>query len=164
MSEAWSYFWPAAATGLLIGGIAASAWLRRGRPLFVILGILLAAGAVALWHGPLGGSARLVADVERQARATLDAYEMTDVRAELHRGPVTRRLLLSGPADDFQRRELVRIMGELPGVSSVTWSPRSAGMPLLVESELVAGLGFLLGIMLAYLVDLRRRHNAEWKW
>ena len=164
MSDVWGYFWPAAAVGLLFGAIACSAWLRRGRPLFLVVGMLLAAGAVALWHGPLGGSARLVADVEKQARATLDAYEMKDVRARLHRGPLTRRLLLSGPADDFQRRELVRIMGELPGVSSANWSPRSPGLPLLLESELVAGLGFLLGAMLAYLVDLRRRHNAEWTW
>ena len=164
MSEAWNYFWPAAASGLLTGGIACSAWQRRGRALFLVLGILLAAGAVALWHGPLGGSARFVADVERQARATLDDFEMGQIRAQLHRGPLTRRLVLSGPADDFQRSELVRIMGDLPGVSSATWSPRSAGIPLLVESELVAGLGFLLGMMLAYLVELRRRHNAQWKW
>ncbi len=162
--SAWAYFWPIAAAGLLLGGIAASAWLRRGRRLFLAAGVLVAAGAVALWHGPLGASERFVTNVEKQARATLDAYEMTSIRATLHRRPLSRRLVLSGQADDFQRSELVRIMAGLPGVSSATWSSRSAGMPLLVESELVAGLGFLLGLMLAYLVELRRRHNAQWKW
>jgi hypothetical protein len=25
-------------------------------------------------------------------------------------------------------------------------------------------LGFLLGLLLAYLVELRRRYNAQWNW
>jgi hypothetical protein len=74
-------------------------------------------------------------------------------------------VLLSGPADDFQRSELVRIIGEVPGVSTATWSANDgAGIPLIVEGAVVAILGFLLGLLLAYLVELRRRHNAQWNW
>jgi ABC-type xylose transport system permease subunit len=89
---------------------------------------------------------------------------MTRVQAHLHRGPLTRRVLLSGPADDFQRSELVRIIGSLPGVSSVRWSASDGGVPLIVEGTAAALLGFLLGLLLAYLIELRRRYNAQWKW
>ena len=30
--------------------------------------------------------------------------------------------------------------------------------------DLLALLGFLLGWMLAYFIELRRRHNAQWSW
>jgi len=43
----------------------------------------------------------------------------------MHRGPLSRRLILSGPADDFQRTELVRILDETPGVLDVRWDPAS---------------------------------------
>lgn len=92
---------------------------------------LLLTGAVAtlavaeLYHGPLGASDRLEQRIERQARAELDRNEMTQVRAELKSRPLSRTLVLSGPADDFQRGELVRVMGELPGVDRVEWDPAS---------------------------------------
>ena len=88
---------------------------------------------------------------------------MTKVTGHLHRGPLSRRLDLSGPADDFQRSELVRLMSQLPGVSSAQWSHR-AGVPLIVEGLGVSLLGFLIGLVLAYLVELRRRYNAQWNW
>lgn len=37
-------------------------------------------------------------------------------------------------------------------------------IPLLAEAELVSLVGFGLGLLLAYLVELRRRANAEWRW
>ncbi len=91
---------------------------------------LLAAAAASvafaeLWHGPLGAAERLTGHVERTARGQLDHDEMTQVQARLARGPLTRTLILSGPADDFQRRELLRIMSEIPGVAEVRWDPAS---------------------------------------
>ena len=50
---------------------------------------------------------------------------MTQVTARLQRDPLTRRLILSGPADDFQRGELVRRMEALPGIGEATWAPSS---------------------------------------
>jgi hypothetical protein len=52
----------------------------------------------------------------------------------------------------------------LPGVSSVRWSDRGGGIPLVAEGELAAMLGFLGGLLIAYLVELRRRYNAQWTW
>ena len=101
--------------------------------------------------------------MEASAQETLANYEMTQVTARLHRSPLTRRLLLSGQADDFQRSQLVLILSDLPGVSGATWS-RSGGIPLLLEAAVVAIVGFLAGLLLAYLIELRRRYNAQWKW
>ena len=85
--------------------------------------------------------------------------------AQLHRHPLTRHVLLSGPADDFQRSEMVRYMNQVPGVESSSWSANaSAGLPLIVEGMAVAIVGFLFGLLLAYLVELHRRHNAQWNW
>lgn len=185
MNALWSYFWPLFAAGLLIGAIAGSIGFRaprvrskdrlagdkaiiqrwrRKRAISLAAGAALSLAGAALWHGPLGAADRFAAVVERSAKQTLDYYEMTKVTARLHRGPLTRTLKLSGPADDFQTGELVRIMGALPGVSNARWSSSGRGVPLLVEAGAVAVLGFLLALLLAYLVELRRRHNAQWNW
>ena len=79
----------------------------------------------ALWHGPLGAADRFATRADKIARATLDYYELPAVSARLDRGPLARRMILSGPADSFQRSELVRIMGQVPGVNDVRWDPAS---------------------------------------
>jgi hypothetical protein len=180
----WSYFWPVFAAGLLAGAIAGSIafrlprmrsrdriagepaiirdW-RRKRVMALGLGIAVSVAAAALWHGPLGAADRFTSRVERDARATLDFY-LPQVRAGLHHGPLTRQLILTGPANDFQRSELVRTMETLPGVRSATWSASGGGLPLIVEGAAAAGLGFLFGLLFAYLVELRRRYNAQWTW
>lgn len=163
MNPLLTYFWPVFGLALLVGAIAGTLWLRRSKRLFLIAGAAVVLGWAALWHGPVGAADRFVAAVEPRARAVLVDWEMDQVQAQLHRAPLTRRLMLSGPADAFQRAELVRIMGLTPGVSRATWS-RSAGVPLLVEALLVAAAGFLIGLLLAYVVELRRRYNAQWKW
>lgn len=87
-----------------------------------------AVGAIAvslLYHAAIGGE-RVAGDLEHLARLTLDANEMTQVQARVERGPLRRVLILSGPADEFQRGELVRIMGDIPGVAEARWDPRSA--------------------------------------
>jgi hypothetical protein len=162
----WAYFWPPFAAALLLGGVAGSIVFHRRRRRHALLAtaIVVALAFAALWHGPLGGGLRFSSAVERNARDLLDAYEVPQVAARLHHDPLTRRLMLSGPADDFQARELVRIMGALPGVSSASWSSSRAGAPLIVEGVGASVLGFLFGLLLAYLVALRRRYNAQWNW
>jgi len=90
-----------------------------------IIGLAATVGFTALWHGPLGAGDRMAAYVESQARRTLDYYELPMIQARLQRGPLSRRLVLSGPADDFQRAELIRILDETPGVLEVRWDPAS---------------------------------------
>lgn len=130
MSLLWDYYWPALVAAMVVGVVAgalaygsprARRWLP-GRNRALPVGGLAALAITALWHGPLGAGDRLAARVEASAAAELVRLEMAPVRPRLQRGPLRRRLVLAGPADDFQQRELVRIMGEIPGVSSVGWA------------------------------------------
>jgi hypothetical protein len=166
MNALWSYFWPCFAAGLLIGGPAGTVAFRRRskRILAMAVGLALSLALAALWHGPLGGAGRFEAMVQRDIQKTLAYYEMTQVSGHLHRGPLTRHVNLSGPADDFQRESLVRFMSQIPGVRDTSWSSDEGGLPLIVEGLGVAVLGFLFGLLLAYLVELRRRYNMQWNW
>ena len=166
MNPLWSYFWPVFAVGLIVGVIAGLVGFRRRgkRAMALGIGITLTLAATIVWHGPLAGAEHLTTSVERDARATLDYYEMSRVTAHLHRAPLTRHVVLTGPADDFQRTELVRTIDTLPGVGSAGWTDERGGLPLIAEAALVAIAGFLFGLLLAYLVELRRRYNAQWTW
>jgi hypothetical protein len=179
MKELWDYYWPAITAALVIGALAGSFAFRRPiaankvglgisarRRTAFVAGIALALAAGAIWHGPLGAGKRFAIAVERQSRRILDDFEMTKIQAELEHAPLSRTLVLSGPADDFQRGELVRIMNDAPGVGSVRWSDMRKGgtLPLIVEAELSVLAGFGLGLLLSYLLEMRRRSRAEWRW
>jgi len=166
MNALWTYFWPIFAAGLVAGAIAGTVAFRRPskRTAARVYGVLAAIAAAGLWHGPLGAADRFSGRVELGARQALDHYEMTKVTARLQRAPLSRRLILAGPADDFQHSELVRVLNQLPGVSGVSWSNERTGLPLVAESLIVACAGFLMGLLVAYLVELHRRYNAQWKW
>ena len=167
MNAFWAYFWPLFGAGLVIGAITgtfayrikpSTSWKRP-----ILIGIAATIVAAGLWHGPLGGADRFAMRINRAANAVLVRYEMTQVQAHLHRGPLTRQILLAGPADDFQRSELVRYMNQLPGVHATTWGP-GGGIPLIVEGVAAGLIGFSVGLLLAYLVALHRRYNAQWSW
>lgn len=166
MSSLWTYFWPPLAAGLLIGAIVGIFSFRRteGRELRIAAGAVAAITFAALWHGPLGAADRFSSRVERQAHEALQYYEMPRVTALLHRGPLTRNLILRGPADDFQHSELARLFSQVPGVQKATWSEQDAGLPLVAEGGIASLLGLLLGLLLAYLLELRRRYNLQWNW
>ena len=169
MNPLFSYFWPDAAIGLVIGAAAATLYWRRkpgriGRFLWFDIFIVLTVAATLLWSGPLGGGNRFIAQVEPAVNRTLVAYEMTQVHARLGRAPLTRQIILEGPADDLQRSELVRIIGEVRGVSTAVWERPDGAWPIIVEGALIALAGFLVGLFLAYLLELHRRYNAQWDW
>lgn len=160
------YFWPLAAIGLAAGIAAGTIGFRgerRRRIRALAFGAAAALTLTLAWDWPLGAANRFAAAVEAEARYVLDDWEMPRVAARLQREPLTRRLELSGPADAFQRGELVRLMSLVPGVRRASWT-KDRGLPLIVEGAGAALLGFLLGLLLAYLVELRRRHNAQWNW
>ena len=165
MSIFWFYFWPPIGAGLVIGVITGAFGFRprSRRSVAVAIGAIAAIALAVLWHGPLGAADRYVAAVERSVRQTIVYWDIPQVSGHLHRGPLTRTVLLSGPADDFQRSELVRIIGDVPGVERATWST-GGGVPLIVEAAAAALLGFLLGLLVAYLRELRRRYNTQWNW
>ena len=184
MNAFWSYFWPAFGLGAIFGILAGSlafrvrivreadrpheptliARPRRQRMILLAAGVVASLVAAALWHGPAGAADRLSAKLEQDARLTLVNYEApAGMIARIHHAPLTRQLILSGPGNDFQRGEAVRLLNEIPGVSDAAWT-RSPGIPLIVEGMAVALLGFLFGLLVAYLVELRRRYNSQWNW
>ena len=95
------------------------------RKVKLALGALAAIGVAELWHGPIGAANDVRTDMEREARSMLDYYELPQITAKMDDAPLSRRIILSGPADDFQRRALVERVGELPGVNEVRWDPKS---------------------------------------
>ena len=102
------------------------------RNLILALGVAAVLAETALWHGPLGAGNRLADKIETAASAELVRLEMPLVTARLEREPLSRRMVLSGPADDFQQRELVRIMDSMPGVAGARWTnpPSLAAEPV----------------------------------
>ena len=164
-----AYFWPSFAAGVVIGAAALTLMYRkwnRGFRKWLVLdfGIGVSVLASLLWSGPLGGARRFIDSVEHYARKALEYYEMTQVTARLGRGPLTRQLILEGPADDFQRSELARLFSQIPGVSDATWVSGNGAWPIILEGALVAIAGFLVGMLLAYLFERHRRYNAQWSW
>jgi len=134
------------------------------RKLIFLCGILAVLAVTATWHGPMGHGERFATRVESAAQTTLDHFEMTQVTARIERRPLGRYIRLSGQADDFQRMELIRIIGEVPGVAGVRWAPEGFRMPLLIEAWLASIAAFLLGLLLAYLLELHRRASADRRW
>lgn len=165
MNAFWAYFWPPFVAGVAIGIIAGTIAFRRTRKRFLAqaIGALAAITLAWIWHGPIGAADRFTAKVESTISEALINNEIPEVSGHLHRAPLTRRAMLSGPADDFQRREVIRLMHVVPGVESASWSG-GGGVPLIVEGLIDAVLGYLCGLLVAYLVELRRRYNAQWNW
>lgn len=126
------------------------------------LGALVTIAAAGIAAGPLGGNRHAAERIEGFARQQLDHDEMTAVTARLAEAPLRRRLILSGPADDFQRTEIVRRMERLPGVAEARWNRRHGLLPLpmMIEAALMALAAFAAGAILAYLFELRRRARA----
>jgi hypothetical protein len=184
MTFLWRYYWPVAVAALVIGifagryafyrseepdearDVAPRNKHRRTRGLgFGLLATLVAA---LLWHGPMGTANRFADGIDAEAQAELVHQEMTSVQARIEHHPLRRSIVLTGPADDFQRAELVRIMRKLPGVNNAEWIRPplggSARLPLIAEAALLALLAFAPGLLLSYLLELRRRSNAQWSW
>jgi hypothetical protein len=178
MNLLWDLYWPIVTVSVVIGAIAGRIGFRTSGKNFDRAAsrkkrtVTLSAAAVAvlliawIWHGPVGTADRFATTVERQTRQVLVDFEMEGVQAVAVRGPLKRSLELSGPADDFQRSELVRILNDVPGVGEVHWSETRGGfiLPLIAEVELAALISFGLGLLLAYLLEFRRRYNAQWSW
>lgn len=169
MSVLMPYFWPCFAIGLVVGVIigvfAFHKWPRRKRNFALGIGAVVAVALALVWHGPLGAADRFTIAVEKTARTGLNYYETSNIQGRLHRNPLSRTLVLTGkPATTFQRSELARLFSQLPGVSRAQWSNSPSGTPLMVEGAAIAVLGFLFGLLLAYLIELHRRYNAQWNW
>lgn len=170
MGLIWDIYWPVALLGL-IGGLPAGLLLfrRDGRPKRLRWAVAVGAVAAATfgWHA-LHGAGTVRSTLESRARAEIERLEMSQVAVQLQDSPVSRALILSGKADSFQRTELARILSTMNGVREARWqgtrSRQDLRLPLAIEAELLALLGFCLGLAIAYVVELRRRDRIEWGW
>jgi hypothetical protein len=132
------------------------------------LAVALAAGAIA--HGPLGAGERLVADLERQARAAAARAELPGITVRIDRDPLARNATLSGPANDLQREGLGSQMGvsdhvrSVEGIGTVRWADEPArerrALPLLAETLILVSLSYLIGLGLGWLLWGRRRREG----
>lgn len=125
MTAIWHFYWPILVVAAIIGiatGIASFRVTSTRKPsTFIAAGAVLAVALAFVWHGPGGAGRRFAMSIERSAQVALANYEMTQVTARLAGHPIRRTIILSGPANDFQQRQLVRILNEIPGVSRVRW-------------------------------------------
>ena len=87
---------------------------------------------------------------------------MNPVHAVVERAPLRRTLVLSGPADDFQRSELVRILDDVPRSRERALGGHDAQphLPFSPKRNLPRSSALASGLLLAYLLELRARSNA----
>jgi len=171
MNLLWDYYWPAVLASLIIGVFAGRRAFRQSRApqrqriIAFVAGAAAAIALTALWHGPLGAGDRLATTLQTNVRNLLVAFEVPQFRSEVERNPIRRTILLSGPADDFQRQLTVQVLNDTPGVAAARWTGTSGGssLPVLAEVTLASLVAFGLGLLLSYLLELRRRSRAEWR-
>lgn len=130
---------------------------------FLLAGIAATLAAGAVWHGPLGAGARMAAKMEARTQQFLSDWDLPEVHGDMARAPLSRQIVLTGPANDFQRSEAKRRIEMLPGVADAVFADERASppLPLVVEAELAALVGFCIGLIIAYLGELRRR-SRQW--
>lgn len=138
-----------------------------------LVGIAATLAFSALWHGPLGAGERFAVTVDQRAERTIRFNDVPEVngqpvfKAKMQRAPLTRRVLIEGNPDNFQRSELARILNDIWGILDASWvdakgrfQPTTFLLPLAVEAQLLGLVSFALGMIIAYLLELRRRANV----
>ena len=134
----------------------------------IVAGLLLALLLAWIWHGPAGQGEKLVGRIEADARNLVAQTNLPGIAVTAQRNPLSRNLVISGPANDLQREGLGSQNGVMdyaraaPNVGNVRWDDEKAGfsLPLLAETMIVAALAFLVGFGLATpLFNRRRKHS-----
>ncbi|WP_051503991.1 hypothetical protein [Sphingomonas jaspsi] len=137
-----------------------------------LIGIAATLAFSALWHGPLGAGERFAKTVDQRAERTIRYNDVPEINgrpvfsAKMQRAPLTRRVLIEGNPDGFQRAELARILNDIYGILDASWVDPKGGfqpnvflLPLAVEAQLLGLVSFALGMIIGYLFELRRRAN-----
>ena len=124
-----------------------------------------------LWHGPLGNGARFLGAMEAEARRQVAQTGLGGITVSMSNAPLSRRAILSGNADPFQREGmgsqpgLSDVVREVEGVAGVAWDddPRTQQgfvLPLLAELLILVTLSYLLGLALAWFLWGRPRREG----
>ena len=131
----------------------------------------LAAALLAGWvsHGPLGQGEAFIDRLEARAKAEIQEAAVPGVEIRFLRTKLRREVLLSGPANDFQREGQGLYPGlndrilALPGVAGLRWpdgqARGGARLPLIAEILLLVYAAYLLGLAIARLLFRRRREH-----
>ena len=90
----------------------------------------LAAALVTGWisHGPLGRGEAFIDGLEANAADVVRRAELPTVVVRFPRNPLSRKAVLSGTADEFQREGQGLFPGindrirDMPGVSGIEWN------------------------------------------
>lgn len=140
--------------------------MRAYRKLLIGLFAALLCGWIA--HGPLGQGESFIAGMEEKAHRVIRASELA-VEVEFPRSPLRRVARLSGEADDFQREGQGRFPGlndrleTIAGLGGLHWADESrakgGALPLLVETWILVGIAFLIGLGLGWLIFRPRREG-----
>ena len=129
----------------------------------VLIGTAASIACAALLHGVGGAGERLAGTLDVQQRRMLDEYEMQAIEGRAQRDPIARRIIMKGPADDFQRAELVRYSERLPGVGEARWNRAKSELtypvPALIEGIALSLAAFVVGLLIAYLAFVRREDD-----
>lgn len=131
------------------------------------LSIGLVASLAAAWiaYGPFGRGAAYLDLVESRLRAEIAAAELPAVSVHMHRSPLSRTAILSGPINDFQREGIGSLPGldarvaAVRGVASVRWDEGPGGVPLLAELFGLALVVYLIGIGIGWRIFRPRREG-----
>jgi hypothetical protein len=78
----------------------------------ILLGLVAALAVGAISHGPLGRGEAFVAQLDAGVQQVVRDAEVPGVTVQMAREPLSRRAILTGPADRFQREG----QGSLPGI------------------------------------------------
>lgn len=97
-------------SGIILAGLAAA----------------LAVGAISHW--PVGRGEAFIAVLDAHVQAVVSRAQVPGVTGEMARRPLSRRAILSGPADRFQREGQGSFPGlddrvlAIPGIASIEWT------------------------------------------
>jgi hypothetical protein len=129
----------------------------------ILIGLAVALLAGWISHGPLGRGAAYIDRLEADARTQVTRAEVPGVTVVMSRQPLARVALLSGPANDFQRRGMGSLPGLdgrvllVPGMSAVDWEREGRVVPLIAETLGLTALAWLIGLGIGWLIFRPRR-------
>jgi OOP family OmpA-OmpF porin len=98
-----------------------SRWLK------LLIGVSAALAAGVISHGPMGRGEAFVSVLEAKANAEVRKAELPGVQVRMERSPLSRRAVLTGNANDFQREGMGLLPGindrvsAVPGISGIRW-------------------------------------------
>ena len=140
--------------------------MGRATKFLIGLGAALLAGWIS--HGPLGQGGAFISQLEERAAQVVRQSELTTVQVRFPRDPLSRQAILSGTANDFQREGQGLFPGindrirDMPGVAGIRWDDERSQdrlMPLLLETEFLVLLAFLIGVGLGRLIFRPKREG-----